>query len=84
MPSEISRKDEIWIGDSGLITIAGGKLTGYRKIAKMSLMYSPASLGLNRAERSDHVKRSISRYQAVISAVPDNLRLLLQKREGKV
>ena len=32
-PSEISRKDEIWISDSGLITIAGGKLTGYRKMA---------------------------------------------------
>lgn len=33
-PSEISRKDEIWEGKSGLITIAGGKLTGYRKIAE--------------------------------------------------
>jgi glycerol-3-phosphate dehydrogenase len=33
-PSEISRKDEIWISDSGLITIAGGKLTGYRKMAQ--------------------------------------------------
>jgi len=34
-PSEISRKDEIWTSDSGLITIAGGKLTGYRKMAEM-------------------------------------------------
>lgn len=33
-PSEISRKDEVFISDSGLITIAGGKLTGYRKMAK--------------------------------------------------
>lgn len=33
-PSEISRKDEIWEADSGLITIAGGKLTGYRKMAE--------------------------------------------------
>ncbi|KMY45212.1 glycerol-3-phosphate dehydrogenase [Bacillus sp. FJAT-27916] len=32
--SEISRKDETWISDSGLITIAGGKLTGYRKMAE--------------------------------------------------
>lgn len=32
-PSEISRKDEIWEGDSGLLTIAGGKLTGYRHMA---------------------------------------------------
>lgn len=33
-PSEISRKDEIWTSESGLITIAGGKLTGYRKMAE--------------------------------------------------
>lgn len=33
-PSEISRKDEIWQTDGGLITIAGGKLTGYRKMAE--------------------------------------------------
>lgn len=32
--SEISRKDEIWESPSGLITIAGGKLTGYRKMAE--------------------------------------------------
>ncbi len=33
-PSEISRKDEIWVSNSGLVTIAGGKLTGYRKMAE--------------------------------------------------
>ncbi|MBN2909848.1 FAD-dependent oxidoreductase [Polycladomyces sp. WAk] len=33
-PSEISRKDEMFRSDSGLITIAGGKLTGYRKMAQ--------------------------------------------------
>lgn len=32
--SEISRKDEIWESESGLITIAGGKLTGYRKMSE--------------------------------------------------
>lgn len=32
--SEISRKDEIWESSSGLISIAGGKLTGYRKMAE--------------------------------------------------
>ncbi|MGN1401271.1 MAG: glycerol-3-phosphate dehydrogenase/oxidase [Bacillus sp. (in: firmicutes)] len=35
--SEISRKDETWVSDSGLITIAGGKLTGYRKMAETVL-----------------------------------------------
>jgi glycerol-3-phosphate dehydrogenase len=33
-PSEISRKDELFRSESGLITIAGGKLTGYRKMAQ--------------------------------------------------
>lgn len=32
--SELSRKDEIFESESGLISIAGGKLTGYRKMAE--------------------------------------------------
>lgn len=36
-PSEISRKDEIWESESALITIAGGKLTGYRKMAETAV-----------------------------------------------
>ncbi len=32
--SELSRKDEIFYSDTGLITITGGKLTGYRKMAE--------------------------------------------------
>ena len=32
--SELSRKDEIFLSPSGLISIAGGKLTGYRKMAE--------------------------------------------------
>lgn len=33
-PSALSRKDEIFISEHGLISIAGGKLTGYRKMAE--------------------------------------------------
>nr|WP_062497138.1 FAD-dependent oxidoreductase [Paenibacillus sp. 32O-W] len=33
-PSEISRRDEIFVSPSGLVSIAGGKLTGYRKMAE--------------------------------------------------
>ena len=33
--SEISRKDEIWETVPGLLTIAGGKLTGYRQMAEV-------------------------------------------------
>lgn len=33
-PSAISRKDELFVSDRGLVTIAGGKLTGFRKMAE--------------------------------------------------
>lgn len=33
-PSEVSRRDELFISPSGLLSIAGGKLTGYRKMAE--------------------------------------------------
>ncbi|WP_027087466.1 glycerol-3-phosphate dehydrogenase/oxidase [Cohnella panacarvi] len=33
-PSEISRRDEIFVSESGLVSIAGGKLTGYRAMAE--------------------------------------------------
>jgi glycerol-3-phosphate dehydrogenase len=36
-PSEISRKDEIMVGSTGLISIAGGKLTTYRKMAERTM-----------------------------------------------
>lgn len=35
--SELSRKDEIFTSDSGLVSIAGGKLTGYRKMAERTV-----------------------------------------------
>ncbi len=36
-PSEISRKDEIMLGPTGLISVAGGKLTTYRRMAQRVL-----------------------------------------------
>lgn len=36
-PSDISRRDEIFVSPSGLISIAGGKLTGYRKMAQRAV-----------------------------------------------
>lgn len=35
--NELSRKDEIFVSGSGLISIAGGKLTGYRKMAERTV-----------------------------------------------
>lgn len=43
-PSDVSRRDEIWESASGLITLAGGKLTGFRKMAEKAVDYVAASL----------------------------------------
>jgi len=32
--SEISRKDEVWTGRGGILAVAGGKLTAYRRMAE--------------------------------------------------
>jgi glycerol-3-phosphate dehydrogenase len=32
--SEVSRKDEVWVGPAGVISIGGGKLTAYRRMAE--------------------------------------------------
>ncbi|MGH7024732.1 MAG: FAD-dependent oxidoreductase [Caulobacteraceae bacterium] len=32
--SEISRRDEVWTGPAGVISVAGGKLTAYRRMAQ--------------------------------------------------
>ena len=44
-PTDISRKDEILIGRAGVVTIAGGKLTGYRPTAHRTLERVEKALG---------------------------------------
>ena len=43
--AEISRKDEVWVGTGGMITIAGGKLTGFRTMAMTVLDFVAERLG---------------------------------------
>jgi glycerol-3-phosphate dehydrogenase len=45
-PSEISRKDEITVSAAGLVTIAGGKLTTYRRMAERVLDAALPGLGV--------------------------------------
>jgi glycerol-3-phosphate dehydrogenase len=56
-PSELSRKDEIFISDSGLISIAGGKLTGYRKMAHRAI---DAVLDTMTSKQVDRLKDSFT------------------------
>jgi len=48
-PTEISRKDEVWIGPHRVVTIAGGKLTGYRPMAGAALERAAEVCGLRPA-----------------------------------
>ncbi len=45
-PAEISRRDETGIGRAGVVTIAGGKLTGYRPMARATLERAAEHAGL--------------------------------------
>jgi glycerol-3-phosphate dehydrogenase len=56
-PSELSRKDEIFVSDSGLISIAGGKLTGYRKMAHRVVETVLKTLS---KENKEHIKESFT------------------------
>lgn len=46
-PSELSRKDEVIVSENGLISIAGGKLTGYRLMAQKTVAIVQQQLGKN-------------------------------------
>lgn len=54
-PGEISRRDEIWEGPTGLLSIAGGKLTGYRKMARRVLARIFERLDLREEESADEL-----------------------------
>ncbi|ASN04372.1 glycerol-3-phosphate dehydrogenase/oxidase [Virgibacillus necropolis] len=75
-PSELSRHDEIFESDTGLITIAGGKLTGYRKMAERVLQH------IDKKEQrkplpaqTEHVKLSGGKFESAnaITAFVDQL-----------
>lgn len=54
--SELSRSDEVFISKSGLITIAGGKLSGYRLMAKKVLRVICDHLSITRKCKTRRIK----------------------------
>ena len=56
--SELSRKDEIFVSESGLISIAGGKLTGYRKMAEKVVNLVAKKLNISKACATKNLKLS--------------------------
>jgi len=55
-PGELSRRDEIFISESKLITITGGKLTGFRKMAEriLRLVYEQLEIDEVPSKTKDH------------------------------
>jgi glycerol-3-phosphate dehydrogenase len=59
-PSELSRKDEIIVSDSGLLSIAGGKLTGYRLMAEKIVDMAQSKIAKQNHKRSKTINYKIS------------------------
>jgi glycerol-3-phosphate dehydrogenase len=68
-PSELSRKDEIFISKSGLISIAGGKLTGYRKMASRVVDRVVETIS---SEKQERLKKVDTRKIAMVSPALEN------------
>ena len=63
-PSEISRKEELFVSRSGIISITGGKLTGYRLMAKTTVDLIFKQLHLPRKACNTHqIRVSGSQWQ---------------------
>ncbi|MCB0278379.1 MAG: glycerol-3-phosphate dehydrogenase/oxidase [Calditrichaeota bacterium] len=60
--SEISRKDELFVSKSGLISIAGGKLTGYRKMAEKTVNQVMKQLGKKASSKTKSLKLYGNRF----------------------
>lgn len=74
--SEISRKDEVWVSESGLITIAGGKLTGYRKMAEMVVNLINEQVKKKLEKHSETPKQKTCQSQAVMLGAPKTLQYI--------
>ena len=57
-PSELSRRDEIFYSETGLISIAGGKLTGYRKMAERVLNFVEKTMRQRNPSKTQDLKLS--------------------------
>lgn len=57
-PSELSRRDEIFYSETGLISIAGGKLTGYRKMAERVLNFVYKTMRTKSSSKTQHLTLS--------------------------
>lgn len=88
--SEISRRDELFISGSGLISMAGGKLTGYRKMAEKTIEQVFQTLGrkycpknLSRKWRLKHCTADIGSCFTSLPKVDEKVKTYLYTRFGQ-
>ena len=55
-PGELSRRNELYVSEQGLISIMGGKLTGYRLMAKKAVDKACRQLGLVAECTTENIK----------------------------
>jgi glycerol-3-phosphate dehydrogenase len=77
-PSELSRKDEIFRSSTGLLSIAGGKLTGYRKMAERIVDTVCRDLGVKAACTTAQMPLSGGAF-----ATPSDMGRFMEQRIGE-
>ena len=71
--TEVSRKDEVFISQDGIISIAGGKLTGYRKMAERVLKQVSKKINIPFSTSQTHkIKISTSSFEICFKKVSNN------------
>ncbi len=72
---DISRKDEVWQGPGGMISIAGGKLTGFRKMAQDVLALIESKLGVHADTAADPMPLPGGDFDGDIATLAHDLRV---------
>jgi glycerol-3-phosphate dehydrogenase len=67
--SDISRKDELWTGPAGVLSIAGGKLTAYRRMAERVVDAVETGLG-HKPQASRTADEALIGGDADLSSIP--------------
>lgn len=84
--NEISRKDELFTSPSGLISIAGGKLTGYRKMAEKAVNAVTAKIAekdaiLYTGSTTKHLRLSGGEFEDITSFELFNQQMMQEGEE---
>jgi len=88
--TEISRRDEVEIGPRGVVSIAGGKLTGYRPMARRALGCAAEHAGLKLRPELEEPEplpggegaEDLARLAAGLTGVPESVAARLARAYG--